>query len=72
MAGKCPKCEASENVIVVSLRVRDDTSSQTWPAVQFLCSRCRTILGVAFDPDWQSQMALERLKSISSDAGATH
>jgi len=56
MPGKCPKCDTVVTVVVESIRARDEASGKTCPSVQFLCSKCRTVLGVSLDPDWQSQI----------------
>ena len=42
MSGKCPKCQVIASVVVELIRARDERSEKTWPAVQFLCSECRT------------------------------
>ena len=55
MPGKCPKCETVVTIAVESIRARDEISGRTCPSVLFLCSRCRTVLGVSLDPDWQAQ-----------------
>ena len=64
MTGKCPKCDVASSVLVKSIRARDETSGKTWPAVLFLCDRCRTILSVSLDPDWQAQIVASQLKMV--------
>ena len=36
MIGKCPKCEATANIVVEPLRARDEASQRTLPVLQFL------------------------------------
>lgn len=72
MSGTCPKCSTVPNILVEGLRARDESSQRTLPAVQFLCANCRTILGVALDPDWQAQIVAGQLRSVGSDTGTTH
>ena len=36
------------------------------PCLQFLCSRCHTVLGVSLDPDWQAEMVAGQLRSVGS------
>jgi hypothetical protein len=69
MAGRCPKCEADSSVVVEAIRARDDANGKTWPAVLFLCDRCRTILSVSLDPDWQAQIVAGQLKMVGRDSG---
>jgi hypothetical protein len=64
MAGKCPKCGFKSQVVVEAIRAHDETSGKTWPAVLFLCDRCRTILSVSLDPDWQAQIVAGQLKTV--------
>jgi hypothetical protein len=70
MNGKCPACGSIPNVLVLSLRARDETAQRTVPVLQFICDRCSTILGVALDPEWQAQVVASQLRSVSS--GTTH
>lgn len=72
MSGKCPKCQATANVVVESIRARDERSEKTWPAVQFLCSECRAILSVSLDPEWQAQIVAGQLRSVGEGPGASH
>ncbi len=67
MPGKCPKCETVVTVLVEPIRARDETSGKTCPAVQFLCSKCRTILGVSLDPEWHAQTAQIRSAGPGSE-----
>ena len=64
MSGKCPKCEALVTVVVESVRVRDEASEKTWPAVLFLCGQCRCVLSVSSDPEWQAQIVAGQLRSV--------
>ena len=66
MIGKCPKCEATPNIAVESLRARDEDSQRTLPVLQFLCDQCKTILGVALDPEWQAQVVAGQLRTVGS------
>lgn len=66
MSGKCPKCETIVTVFIESIRARDEASGRTYASVQFLCSRCRTVLGVSLDPDWQAQIIAGQLRSVGS------
>ncbi len=66
MTGKCPKCGTDVTMAAESIRARDETSGKTLPAIQFLCSKCRTVLGVCLDPDWQPQI-MGQLKRAESE-----
>ncbi len=72
MAGKCPKCEATSNILVVPLRGRDEASQRTLPILQFLCDKCQTILGVALDPEWQAQVVAGQLRSVGQGSATSH
>ncbi len=72
MIGKCPKCEARPNVLVETLRARDETSQRTLPVLQFLCEQCKTILGVALDPEWQAQVVAGQLRSVGQGSATSH
>jgi phage FluMu protein Com len=72
MSGKCPKCQVVANVLVESIRARDEGAEKTLPAVQFLCSECRTILGVSLDPDWQAQIVAGQLRTVGISPGTSH
>ena len=50
MIGKCPKCEATPDIVVEPLRARDEASQRTLPVLQLLCDQCKTILSVALRP----------------------
>ncbi len=69
--GKCPKCAATPNIIVVPLRARDESGS-TLPALQFLCDQCRTILSVSLDPEWQAQIVAGQLRTVGERSGTSH
>ncbi len=71
MSGKCPKCGAIPNLVVEHLRARDETSQRTLPVLQFLCDQCRSILGVALDPDWQAQVVAGQLRTVGQGGSAT-
>lgn len=64
MIGKCPKCGATPNVIVEPLRARDEASQRTLPVLQFHCDQCKTILGIALDPEWQAQVVAGQLRTV--------
>ncbi len=70
--GKCPKCAAVPNILVVALRARGETSSTTVPVLQFLCDKCRTILSVTLDPEWQAQIVAGQLRTVSERSGPSH
>ena len=72
MIGKCPKCEATPNIVVEPLRARDDASQRTLPVLQFLCDQCKTILGIALDPEWQAQVVAGQLRTVGQGSGASH
>ena len=42
MIGRCPKCEATPNIVVETLRARDEAAQRTMPVLQFLCDQCKT------------------------------
>jgi len=64
MIGKCPKCEATSNIVVQPLRARDEGSQRTLPVLQFLCDQCQTILSIALDPEWQAQVVAGQLRTV--------
>jgi hypothetical protein len=66
MSGKCPKCETVVTILIEAIRARDDSSGRTCPCLQFLCSRCHTVLGVSLDPDWQAEIVAGQLRSVGS------
>ena len=70
--GKCPKCAAACNIIVVPLRARDDVSRTTVPVLQFLCDQCRTILSVTLDPEWQAQIVAGQLRTVGERSDTSH
>jgi hypothetical protein len=72
MQGKCPKCAAASNIIVVPLRARDEVSKTTIPVLQFLCDQCRTILSVTLDPEWQAQIVAGQLRTVGERSGTSH
>ena len=72
MQGKCPKCAAEPNIIVVSLRARQKNSDTTVPILQFLCDQCDTILSVALDPEWQAQIVAGQLRTVSDRSETSH
>jgi len=65
MQGKCPKCAATPNIIVMSTRARQTVSDTTVPILQFLCDQCETILSVSLDPEWQAQIVAGQLRTVS-------
>lgn len=69
MLGKCPKCEATPNIVVETLRARDESSQRTLPVLLFLCDQCNTIISVALDPEWQAQVVASQLRTV--DRGST-
>jgi hypothetical protein len=72
MHGKCPKCAAQPNIVVVPIRARDEFSKTTVPVLQFLCDQCRTILSVALDPEWQAQIVAGQLRTVGETSGTSH
>lgn len=72
MAGKCPKCETSSNIVVEHIRAREEIKKTTVPALQFLCDHCRTILSVTLDPEWQAQIMAGQLRAVGEGADRTH
>ncbi len=66
MSGKCPKCDIAVTVLIEAIRARDEVTGKTCPCLQFLCSRCRTVLGVSLDPDWQAEIVAKQLHSVVS------
>lgn len=70
--GKCPKCAAAPNIVVVPLRARDEVSKTTVPVLQFLCDQCRTILSVALDPEWQAQIVAGQLRTVGEKTDTSH
>ena len=71
MSGSCPKCDATPNIVIEPLRARDDGGQKTVPVLVFLCERCRTILSVALDPEWQAQIVAGQLKSVANPQDST-
>jgi len=69
---KCPKCAEAPNIIVVPFRARDDGSRTTIPVLQFLCDKCRTILSVTLDPEWQAQIVAGQLRTVGESSGTSH
>ena len=72
MQGKCPKCAAAPNIIVLPLRARDEVSKTTVPVLQFLCDQCRTVLSVALDPEWQAQIVAGQLRTVGERSNTNH
>jgi hypothetical protein len=72
MTGKCPKCDATSNIVVEALRARDEVSSGTVPVLQFLCDQCRTILAVTLDPEWQARIVAGQLRSVGQASPTSH
>jgi hypothetical protein len=72
MIGRCPKCEATPNIIVETLRARDESSKRTLPVLQFVCDRCNTILSVALDPEWQAQVVAGQLRAVDQGSATSH
>jgi len=72
MAGKCPKCDSESHVIVEGLRARDEVSQTTVPALQFICEKCRTILGVVLDPQWHAQIVAGQLRRVGEGPQTSH
>lgn len=72
MIGKCPKCEATPNILVEPLRARDEASQRTLPVLQFLCDQCKSILGVALDPEWQAQVVAGQLRTVGQGSATSH
>jgi hypothetical protein len=72
VSGKCPKCDAESHVIIEYFRARDEGSKRTVPAVQFLCEQCRTILGIALDPEWQAQVVAGQLRTVAAAEQTSH
>jgi hypothetical protein len=72
MQGKCPKCDALPNIIVVPLRARDEVSKTTVPALQFICDQCRTILSIVLDPEWQAQVVAGQLRTVGERSDTSH
>jgi hypothetical protein len=70
--GKCPKCATVPNIVVVPIRARDEVSKTTVPVLQFLCDKCRTIMSVALDPEWQAQIVAGQLRTVSERPGPSH
>jgi hypothetical protein len=70
--GKCPKCAAVPNIIIVSLRARNEGSGTTVPVLQFLCDQCRTILAVTLDPEWQAQIVAGQLRTVGERFDTSH
>jgi hypothetical protein len=72
MSGKCPKCDAISNILVIPVRARDENTPRTVPVLQFLCDQCRTILSVALDPEWQAQIVAGQLRSVGEGSPTSH
>ena len=72
MTGKCPKCDVIPNILVAPLRARDENSEKTVPVLQFLCDKCRTILSVTLDPEWQAQIVAGQLRTVGERSEVSH
>lgn len=72
MTGKCPKCDATSNIVVEASRARDEVSHKTVPVLQFICQQCRTILSVSLDPDWQAQIVAGQLRAVGTPSETSH
>ena len=72
MIGKCPKCDATPNIIVEALRARDEASQRTLPVLQFLCDQCKNILSIALDPEWQAQVVAGQLRTVGQGHPPSH
>ncbi len=72
MQGKCPKCSAVTNIMVVPLRARQEESDSTVPVLQFLCCQCHTILSVTLDPEWQAQIVAGKLRTVGERLDVSH
>ena len=72
MQGKCPNCDVAPNIIVESLRARDENSKRTVPVLLFLCDQCRTILSVTLDPEWQAQIVAGQLRTVGAGPDTSH
>ena len=72
MIGKCPKCEATPNIVIQTLRARDEGSQRTLPVLQFLCDQCKTILSIALDPEWQAQVVAGQLRTVGQGPATSH
>lgn len=72
VSGKCPKCDAESHVLIEYFRARDEGSKRTVPAVQFICEQCRTILGIALDPEWQAQVVAGQLRTVGASEQTSH
>ncbi len=59
-----PNARPIVTVLIELIRARDEVSGRTCPSVQFLCDRCRTVLGVSLDPDWQAQIVIGQLRRV--------
>lgn len=72
MQGKCPKCAAASNIIIVPFRAREEISKTTVPALQFICDQCLTILSVTLDPEWQAQIVAGQLRTVGEGPETSH
>lgn len=72
MQGKCPKCSAVPNIVVVPFRAREDVMKTTVPALQFICDQCQTILSVTLDPEWQAQIVAGQLRTVGEGSETSH
>ena len=72
MSGKCPKCDAVPNIVIIPLRAREQNAARTVPVLQFLCDNCRTILSITLDPDWQAQIMAGQLRTVGQPSEASH
>jgi hypothetical protein len=70
--GKCPKCEATPNIVVEALRARDESSQRTPPVLQLLCDKCKTIVSIALDPEWQAQVVAGQLRAVDQGSATNH
>ena len=72
MIGTCPTCEATPNIVVEPLKARDEASQRTLPVLQVLCDQCKTILGIALDPEWHAQVVAGQLRSVGEGSATSH
>jgi hypothetical protein len=48
--GLCPKCERTPPHIEVEPTTIENLTGESWTGISYLCSLCRTILGIQIDP----------------------
>lgn len=72
MQGKCPRCAAAPNIVVVPFRAREEISKTTVPALQFICDQCQTILSVTLEPEWQAQILAGQLRTVRDEKETSH